>query len=89
MRWTGAKHKTCYQQRQCVPFVQVPLPWSKELCVALTRALWRIFDLFRAWTHMDVIKASNAGPPNCCAQHKATSCIQHSVMIQLLTHAFG
>ncbi|DBB07752.1 TPA: hypothetical protein ACH3X3_009170 [Trebouxia sp. C0006] len=36
--------------------VEIPLPWSTELCVALTRALWRIFDLFHAWTHMDVIK---------------------------------
>ncbi|DBB07761.1 TPA: hypothetical protein ACH3X3_009179 [Trebouxia sp. C0006] len=36
--------------------VEVPLPWSTELCVALTRALWRIFDLFLAWGHSPVIK---------------------------------
>jgi len=72
-----------------VPFVQVPLPWSKELCVALTRALWRIFDLFRAWSNSYVVKASNAGPPNCCAQHHANTYILHGVTIQLLTYAMG
>jgi len=60
-----------------VPFMQVPMPWSTELCVALTRALWRMEALFHLNSHVDAVKASNAGPPNhvLVIRQPATFCI--------------
>ncbi len=58
------ERKACHQLRQCVAFMQVPMPWSTELCVALTRALWRMEGLFHSDGYVDAVKASNAGPPN-------------------------
>ena len=59
--------------------MQVPLPWSTELCVALTRALWRMEGLFHSNGHVDAFKESSAGPPN--------HVLMTSVAIQLLSHA--
>ena len=50
------------QQRQCVPFMQVPMPWSTELCAALAQALWRVEGLVHSNGHVDAVKASNTGP---------------------------
>lgn len=62
---------------QCMPFMQVPMPWSIELCVALTKALWKVEGLFHSNGHVDAVKASNAGPPNhfVVIRQPATFCI--------------